>query len=284
MQRKGSRFALGAIIILLFTNLIFVSVGAQSSPPEETYVSGLVGYAQSHTLSCESRAAVDWAAFFGVYLTENQFLYALPTSDDPDKGFVGNADSYWGSIPPYDYGVHSAPVAALLNDYGLSAIAKKHLTWETLQWEIASGYPVIVWVIGPMWKGTPINYTTKAGNVVVVAHYEHAMIFRGYDGDIVYLLDPSTGTTKTYSLESFLSSWSVLENQAVLYNRPKPTPTPTFTPTPIPTPVNQVTVKRGDTLLGIVTRHNITWQQIVTLNNLTYPYFIYPGDILLLKK
>ncbi|MCJ7696383.1 MAG: C39 family peptidase [Anaerolineaceae bacterium] len=287
MKKKGIIFAFIMSLTLFVTVLLFTSVNGQTSPPEEAYVSGLVGYAQSHTLSCESRAAVDWATFFGVYLTENQFLYALPSSDDPELGFVGNADGYWGSIPPYDYGVHAAPVAALLNEFGMSAIAQKHLTWETLQREIASGYPVIVWVIGPLWDGTPIKYQTKAGNDVIVAHYEHAMILRGYDGNIVYLLDPSTGTTRTYSLESFLSSWSILESQAVLYKRPEPTPTPTQTPTMIPTalptPINQITIQRGDTLLGIVQRYNVTWQEITTLNNLSYPYFIYPGNVLFLK-
>jgi len=283
MKKKVIYFAFITAIIFLLTVLIFVSVQAQTSPPEEAYVSGLVGYAQSHTLSCESRAAVDWAAFFGVYLTENQFLYALPSSDDPELGFVGNADGYWGSIPPYDYGVHAAPVAALLNEFGMSAIAQKHLTWETLQREIASGYPVIVWVIGPLWDGTPIKYQTKAGANVVVAHYEHAMILRGYDGNIVYLLDTSTGSTRTFSLDSFLSSWSVLENQAVLYKKPEPTPTPTLLPTPIPAPITQVTVQRGDTLLGIAKRYNVTWQGLATINKLTYPYFIYPGNVLFLK-
>ena len=281
MKMKVIPIGLSTATIFFLIVLIFSHVNAQTLPPEEAYVSGLVGYAQSHTLSCESRAAVDWAAFFGVYLTENQFLYALPSSDNPELGFVGNADGYWGSIPPYDYGVHAQPVAGLLNDFGLPALARKNLTWETLQWEIASGHPVIVWVIGPLWDGNPIKYQTKAGDTVTVAHYEHAMILRGYDGNIVYLLDPSTGSTRTFSLSSFLSSWSVLENQAVIYKKPDPTPTPT--PTIIPTAITQLTVQRGDTLLGIAKNHNITWQELAALNNLTYPYFIYPGNVLFLK-
>ena len=132
MMKKtiGPIFALVIITSLSLGGLFALSVNAQSVPPEEAYVSGVVGYAQAYTLSCESRSAVDWAAFFGVYLTENQFLYALPRSDDPELGFVGNENGFWGNIPPYGYGVHAQPVADLLSEFGMPAIAQKNLTWD----------------------------------------------------------------------------------------------------------------------------------------------------------
>jgi LysM repeat protein len=39
-------------------------------------------------------------------------------------------------------------------------------------------------------------------------------------------------------------------------------------------------VQPGDTLLGIAVEFNVSWQTLVTLNDLHYPYFIYPGDVL----
>jgi uncharacterized protein YvpB len=300
--------------LILITFLALAALGtspviAQSSPPEEAYVSGLIGYRQAYSLSCEARAAVDFATYFGIYLSENQVIDALPTSDDPEIGFVGNINGEWGSIPPYDYGVHSQPIASVLNDFGIPSRAQKYLDWTTLQWEIASGRPVIVWVIGEMWQGTPITYVTEAGKSVVVAHYEHAMILKGYDGDIIYAIDTYTGTEKIYYLQSFLASWAVLENQAVLADLPDPTPTftptltptatltptptltptltptpnPTATSTPTPTPITHVVVKVGDYLVGIAVRFNLTWQELTAMNGLKYPYFIYPGNVLRVK-
>jgi uncharacterized protein YvpB len=309
MATPGRKPFIFLCLFLFLAPLVAKPVFAQSTPPEEAYISGFFGYRQAYSLSCEARAAVDWAAYFGVYVSENQVINALPTSDDPEIGFVGNINGYWGSIPPYDYGVHSQPIASVLNDFGMPSLAQKNLDWTTLQWEIASGRPVIVWVIGEMWQGTPITYVTEAGKSVVVAHYEHAMILKGYDGDIIYAIDTYTGTEKTYYLQSFLASWAVLENQAVLADLPDPTPTftptmtptetltptptltPTLTPTPtptatptlIPTPITFMVVKVGDYLVGIATRFNLTWQELIAMNGMKYPFFIYPGDVLRIK-
>ena len=92
-----------------------------SAPPASAQVEGLYGYTQSYALSCKSRSAVDLAGFFGLSISEVDFQANLPLSDDPDLGFVGVPWGYPGQIPPYSYGVHAAPVAALLRAYGLPA-------------------------------------------------------------------------------------------------------------------------------------------------------------------
>jgi LysM repeat protein len=62
-----------------------------------------------------------------------------------------------------------------------------------------------------------------------------------------------------------------------------PTPTPTATPTLIPTPITFMVVKVGDYLVGIATRFNLTWQELIAMNGMKYPFFIYPGDVLRIK-
>ena len=176
----------------------------------------------------------------------------------------------------------------------------RHLGWDDLRFEIASGRPVIVWVISDMWDGQAIPYTTQAGNQVNVAYYEHSMILIGYDQTTVTVVDPLFGYTKIFPLESFLKSWAVLEHMAVVAYEPEPTPTPeptlapTQTPTPLPTatptiipsptpsatPIGFYTVKAGDTLIGIAKHFNISWQTLTRHNDLQYPYFIYPGNVL----
>jgi uncharacterized protein YvpB len=177
------------------------------------------GENQQLPLDCESRSAVDWAAHYGVNLDEIDFLNNLPSSDDPDSGFVGDPNGTWGYIPPNDYGVHAPPIAALLRDYGLIASPFRSLQWDDLRAEIASGQPVIVWIIGgslrSLVNGIPHFYTAASNdNTTIVAPYEHTVILVGYTPTNVTVLNGSQFVD--VPLTQFLDSWSVLRFMAVL--------------------------------------------------------------------
>jgi uncharacterized protein YvpB len=180
------------------------------------------GHPQSYPLSCESRSAVDWAAYFGVSIKERKFLNSLPRSDNPDLGFVGQPNSSWGNVPPQSYGVHAEPVAGLLREFGLDAQAHSDMTWEELQAEIAAGRPVIVWVIGEMWPGTRIKYVAPDGQAARVARFEHTMILVAYSPKTVKAVDAYTGRTSTFSRQAFLTSWETLGRMVVVMAEPKP--------------------------------------------------------------
>jgi len=189
------------------------------SLPSEAYVYGMTGQDQQLELDCESRSAVDWAKHFGFNIGETDFLNHLPRSDDPEVGFVGNPDGTWGNIPPNDYGVHAPPIASQLRDYGLTANSFRSLQWNDLRVEIASGNPVIVWIIGgasySLVNGTPHYYTaTSTGNTTIVAPWEHTVILVGYTSSTVTVLNGSRFIT--LSLNQFLDSWSALDFMAVL--------------------------------------------------------------------
>jgi uncharacterized protein YvpB len=113
-----------------------------------------------------------------VKIGEKNFLNKLPRSDNPEEGFVGNPNDAWGNIPPASYGVHAKPVAALLQQYGLDAQARKHMGWEELKAEIAAGHPVIVWVIGQMTGGKAEKIKTKDGKWVTVANKSIPVVHR----------------------------------------------------------------------------------------------------------
>jgi subtilisin-like proprotein convertase family protein/uncharacterized protein YvpB len=182
--------------------------------PSQAHVTGVRGQKQALPLDCESRVAVDWAAFFGVSIGEFEFFNKLPRSDNPDAGFVGSVTGTWGQIPPKSYGVYAEPVAALLRSYGLPAYAHRPLSWDALRAEIAAGRPVYVWVIGPAsWNGIPVYYTSKDGHLTIVARYEHTVMVTGYNENSVTILDGDT--LSTLPLAQFLSSWSALQNMAI---------------------------------------------------------------------
>ncbi|MBN1370992.1 MAG: C39 family peptidase [Anaerolineaceae bacterium] len=184
--------------------------------PASAVVEGVSGYFQSLGLSCESRSASDWARFFGVSIGELEFQERLPRSDNPEQGFVGNPRDMAGMIPPNSYGVHAGPVAELLRSYGLPAEARRWMSFENLQREIASGQPVIVWVIGGVLPGRAVEYTASDGQTTVVAAMEHTVMIVGYNESTVQVVDG--GSYYSVSVSRFLTSWGVLENQAVVYD------------------------------------------------------------------
>jgi len=182
--------------------------------PAQASIQGIVGHAQLYNLDCESRAATDLAAFFGIRFNEMDFQSKLPKSDDPAKGFVGSYKGARGQIPPNSYGVYAPPVAKLLRSYGLNATDVKNFSWNGIQNEIAAGRPVMTWVVGDVWPGSPISYTASDGNTVPVVHYEHTVIVIGYDPQSVDILDGDD--TYYRSIQEFINSWSVLGDMAIV--------------------------------------------------------------------
>ena len=291
-------FNLAAAIVILFALAAPRFLARATDLPTEAYVDGVVGHPQKHGISCEARSAADWATFFGIRIGENELLDRMPRSDNPEVGFVGNPDSAWGQIPPHPYGVHPPPVAAALRSLGVKARAYEGLGWDDLRAEIAAGRPVIVWIIGGMWGGAAVKYTAKDGQTTHVAPFEHTMILTGFNPHQVRVVDAANGMAVYYPLNAFLASWRVLGNRAILAHPDEPTPTatqtplptstptpePTSTPTPVPTPPRSVTIRPGDTLLGLAIRYGITLRDLIDENGLKAPYFIYPGQVLKLPE
>jgi uncharacterized protein YvpB len=182
--------------------------------PESAEIAGLIGHAQYYTLDCETRSAVDWAEFFGYSISELDFLENLPLSDNPEKGFVGNFWDAPGSIPPLSYGVHAEPIARLLREYEVPAIAIKGMTWNEMQLEIAQRRPVIAWVIYQIGYSQAVTYTSSDGDSTLVAPYEHTVIVAGYDSGQVIVIDGNLNYS--VPLEQFLQSWSSLGNMAIV--------------------------------------------------------------------
>ncbi len=181
--------------------------------PAEAYLGDFYGFPQTYNLSCESRSASDFARYFGVEFTETAFLWALPSSDNPNRGFVGSVTDPLGGLPPNGYGVHAGPVAELLRAWGLPASAQFGFSFESVQMEIAAGRPVMVWAIRDLGYSAPVSYTASDGETVIVAPYEHTVIVIGYGPDYVTVED--NGAIYSVSRAQFMSSWGVLGYMAI---------------------------------------------------------------------
>jgi LysM repeat protein len=266
------------LLTLIFSFLIGAAPYQEESLPDYAFVDGIVSHGQTYPLSCESRSAADLAGYWGVPVSETEFFEMLPKSDNPEAGFVGNVFGTWGQTPPNPYGVHAPPIANLLQQYGVDAQPHKGMTVRDLKTEIANGRPVIVWVIGHVWSGTPQSYTANDGSVVTVAAYEHSMIAYGYDLSGIYLIDAGSGGRAAYSYDNFRTSWGVLGNLGV-------TAQGAFGQVP-DVPVNTgdlgdtYIVQPGDYLSKLASDWGISWQDLAALNGITYPYTLFPGQVL----
>jgi len=191
-------------------------IATESALPLSALITNINGHMQTYELGCEASAAVDWAAYYDVLIYESTFQFALPLSDNPELGFVGNVTTDgWGQIPPDAYGVHAPPIAELLREYGLPAQAVKGMTLEEVKAELAQGDPIIAWVIGNMVYSSPVKIYDQEGNGVIVAPHEHVVILIGYDEtNITYM---NNGNFFTVPIDVFLTSWGVLGNMAVIY-------------------------------------------------------------------
>ncbi len=190
------------------------TIPALPTLPAEHYIRGIRGHKQYFTLGCEAATAKDWANYFDKDFNEFEFQYALPLSDNPEFGFVGDVNSPWGQVPPYAYGVHAGPVADLLNEYGIPAKAYKGYTLEQIIAKVAQDKPVIAWVIGNVVGGIPYEYTDKEGRKVTVAAYEHVVIVTGFNETKIRYM--TNGKFFETPKEVFLNSWSVLGNMVVV--------------------------------------------------------------------
>jgi len=276
------RFDVFTVLLALILWVIPILPAQASELPGQAFVSGVIGHAQSFSLSCESRSAADWAAFWGVDISEGEFLDALPRSSNPNEGFVGNPNDDWGYTPPYSYGVHAAPVAKLLRQYGLDAHTGTGLSWEEIRTEVAAGRPVIVWVIGSIWSGSAKEYRPSDTENAIVAAFEHTMILVGYDDNQVHLVDAFTGLTISHTIENFLTSWSVLGNMAVL-GRGAIDSADADVAVDEPAGNNIYVIQPGDTLSKLAARWNIPWQEIAASNQISYPFTLLPGQELLMQ-
>ncbi|MCE1255422.1 MAG: C39 family peptidase, partial [Anaerolineae bacterium] len=161
-------------------------------------------------------AAVDLANYYGIKIDEYKFQSSLPLSDNPDYGFVGSLNGEWGQIPPAPYGVHAEPIANLISQYKLPVKAFRQMTLNQVKDYINSGHPLIAWVIGRMEVSDPVEYIDKKGRSVTVAPYEHVVILHGYDDNLGIIHFMSEGISYNAKYETFLASWKILGNMAVV--------------------------------------------------------------------
>lgn len=166
---------------------------------------------QTHNLSCESSAASMAASYFGLDLSEEQILAALPRNPNPYLGFRGNPDGPTGGIQ--DYGVYSGPIMDVLNSHGLRAWSVEG-GLNGIKAAIARGDPVIAWITYNVQVSAPVIENIGGQSVPLVPD-QHTVLVTGYDAEGVWANDPWEGQEDYYSNADFQRALSYFGDMAI---------------------------------------------------------------------
>ncbi|MBN1640557.1 MAG: C39 family peptidase [Anaerolineae bacterium] len=172
---------------------------------------------QAHRLGCESSAAAMAANYFGVDLSEEAILAALPRHDNPHLGFRGEIDGPYGGIE--DYGVYAEPIREVLLQHGLQVeplnggidAIREHLRRERL---------VLAWITYDLQVQTPVQVETSDGQTVTLIPYEHVVLVSGYNANGLWANEPYKGTQEFYLGAEFERSFAYLGNMALVVGLP----------------------------------------------------------------
>ena len=151
---------------------------ASGRPLPGSVVLPVPGRAQARSLSCESRSAVDLLGWYGISVSERDFFDALPRSDNPEYGFVGDVDDPGEGLPPAGYGVYERPVADRLRGRGLEVEAGRGRDLAWLRACVATRRPVIVWATARLDAPEPVVLRDARGAAFAVARGEHTFLRR----------------------------------------------------------------------------------------------------------
>jgi uncharacterized protein YvpB len=196
-------------------NLTAPTEGVDQSIPTEARIT-VARQQQAHNLSCESSAASMVAQYYGVPLSEEEVLAALPFNSNPHLGFRGNVDGPTGGI--VDYGVYAGPIADILREHGLQ-VQTVAVGIEGIKSAIAQGKPVIAWVTYNCEPSTPTT-TRIGGEEVVLVPNQHVVVVTGFDSDGVWANDPWDGQEDFYRYSDFERAMSYFGDMAIEVAKP----------------------------------------------------------------
>lgn len=150
---------------------------------------------------------------YDTIIKQNEVWYG----GNPFNVFVGHPTK---GLAAGSYGCFASPIVAALQASGVPCTNISGCSSSTLFSYIEQGKPVIVWCIknaGNITEGTIWQYTDGSGSFTKLIG-EHCAVLIGYDGEYVYLNDPSAGKGVKQSKGKFLSNWNTLYGQAIVIN------------------------------------------------------------------
>lgn len=136
---------------------------------------------------------------------------------NPFEVFVGHPSK---QLNQGSYGCYAKPITIALQSCGVPATNISGCSIDTVFEYIRNGKPVVVWCkknAGDLIEGVTWKYEDGSGSYTELKG-EHCAVLIGYDGEYVYLNDPSAGKGVKQPKAKFISNWHILFNQAIVIN------------------------------------------------------------------
>lgn len=136
---------------------------------------------------------------------------------NPFEVFVGHPSK---KLNQGSYGCYAKPITIALQACGVPATNISGCSIDTVLDYVAGGKPVVVWCkknAGDLTEGVTWKYEDGSGSYLELVG-EHCAVLIGYDGEYVYLNDPSAGQNVKQPRAKFTSNWYKLFSQAVVIN------------------------------------------------------------------
>ncbi len=169
-------------------------------------------YKQAHSLTCESSAASMAANFYGVRLSEEEIIEALPRDENPNLGFRGRLDGVSGGLT--DYGVYAEPIREILTANGLETTYVEG-GLAGIKRALDRRHPVIAWVTYRLRVQQPVEIALSTGQKVKMVNYEHTVVVTGYNQEGFWVNDPYDGQEHFYKSTDFARAFGYLDNMAL---------------------------------------------------------------------
>jgi uncharacterized protein YvpB len=150
---------------------------------------------------------------------------------DPYTDFVGNVNGVEGFGPGDGYGVYYQPIANVVTKVGHTVAASTGWTTASIEAEIESGNPVVVWIdfrsLASHAGYSTSTWTAFDGRKIPYTLHEHAVTVLGtYPGHSVTLLDVYSGNQYTYTESQFTAMLSTFHGMGVAVGPPVVIPPP----------------------------------------------------------
>lgn len=136
---------------------------------------------------------------------------------NPFKYFVGHPTR---GLSTGSYGCFAPPIATALRNSGVPCSDISGSSIDTVFNYVKQGKPVVVWCkknAGDLTQGVTWQYPDGSGEFTELVG-EHCAVLIGYDGEYVYLNDPSAGKNVKQPKGKFISNWKKLYSQAIIIN------------------------------------------------------------------
>lgn len=203
--------ALSVLIGLASAGLPIVSVSAHSVSADSAFIE-VPTYVQQRNLSCEYASLVIALGTYETWVSEWTFDELVPTSDNPHLGFRGDINGTWGNT--VDYGVYPEALVRPLAELGFRGeVFYGEGDAGSLQRYLANGVPVVLWL--GMWGDQSYYEYSNDGTPYKLNPGYHVVVAYGYDESGVYVSDPATGSTVSWSWDYFMWMWDAMDGMSL---------------------------------------------------------------------